>query len=123
MVPFFIKIYFFMQLSNVVVVAPGGVGTMLEFYYTWQLAQVEHICNIPIILLGDMWPELIEWVEKWQVRRKLVGTKDTNPLFLAKSAREAFKVIKRAKAEYDAGGADFCNNYTKYYPKANNYYN
>jgi uncharacterized protein (TIGR00725 family) len=42
----------FMLLSNVVVVAPGGVGTLLEFLYTWQLVQVKHICEIPIILLG-----------------------------------------------------------------------
>jgi len=54
----------FMYLSNVVVVAPGGVGTMLEFFYTWQLVQVKHICDIPIILLGDMWPELVKWIEK-----------------------------------------------------------
>ena len=27
----------FMRLSNAVVVAPGGIGTMLEFMYVWQL--------------------------------------------------------------------------------------
>lgn len=30
----------FIRHSNVVVVAPGGVGTLLEFIYTWQLLQV-----------------------------------------------------------------------------------
>ncbi|MFH0896727.1 MAG: LOG family protein, partial [Candidatus Bathyarchaeota archaeon] len=26
----------FIELANAVIVAPGGVGTMLEFFYTWQ---------------------------------------------------------------------------------------
>src|SRR3989344_4667591 len=30
----------FMLLSNAIVVAPGGLGTMLELFYTWQLVQV-----------------------------------------------------------------------------------
>jgi len=36
----------FMLLSNVVVVMDGGIGTALELFYTWQLEQVKHICNI-----------------------------------------------------------------------------
>ena len=40
----------FMSLSDIVIVAPGGIGTMLEFLYTWQLVQVRHIKKIPIIL-------------------------------------------------------------------------
>lgn len=39
----------FMRLSNAVVVAPGGVGTLLELLYAWQLMQVKTICNVPII--------------------------------------------------------------------------
>ena len=31
------RLDYFMNLSNVVVVAPGGVSTLLEFFYTWQL--------------------------------------------------------------------------------------
>jgi len=42
----------FMSISNAVVVAPGGVGTLLELAYTWQFLQVKHILNIPVILLG-----------------------------------------------------------------------
>ncbi|QQR83703.1 LOG family protein [Candidatus Peregrinibacteria bacterium] len=104
----------FMQLSNVVVVAPGGVGTMLEFFYTWQLVQVKHICNTPIILLGNMWPELIEWIEKWPVKNQFISPDDLNPLFLANDCEEAIKVIRMAHEEFKKGGADFCLNYKKY---------
>jgi len=54
----------FIHLSNVVVVAPGGVGTMLELMYTWQLVQVKYSCNIPIILFGDIWSDFIKWIKK-----------------------------------------------------------
>jgi uncharacterized protein (TIGR00725 family) len=40
----------FMSLSDAVVVATGGIGTILELFYTWQLVQVQHLCETPIIL-------------------------------------------------------------------------
>ena len=44
----------FMLVSNVVIVEPGGLGTLLELFYAWQLIQVHHICHMPIILIGDI---------------------------------------------------------------------
>ena len=44
----------FMELSNIFVVAPGGIGTTLEFFYTLQLIQVKQTCNVPVILLGNI---------------------------------------------------------------------
>lgn len=40
----------FVLLSHVFVVASGGIGTLLELFYAWQLMQVHHICRTPIIL-------------------------------------------------------------------------
>lgn len=108
------RLDYFMYLSNVVVVAPGGVGTMLEFFYTWQLVQVKHICNIPIILLGTMWPDLIEWIEKWPLKNKLISRVDMDTIFLADNCSEAMKVIKMANEEFKKGNPDFCKNFTKY---------
>jgi uncharacterized protein (TIGR00730 family) len=104
----------FMTLSNVVVVAPGGVGTLLEFLYTWQLVQVKHICDIPIILLGDMWPEFLDWVEKWPLKKQLISPEDMFPLFLAEDIHEAMKVIRTAHEEYKMGKEDFCLSHDKY---------
>ncbi len=108
------RLDYFMNLSNVVVVAPGGVGTLLEFFYTWQLIQVKHICSIPIIFMGDMWPELIEWIEKWPLKKRLLDRHDLHPLFLAKHCSEAMQIIKKTHQDYIEGGTDFCNNYEKY---------
>ncbi|MBS3102704.1 LOG family protein [Candidatus Woesearchaeota archaeon] len=104
----------FMQLSNAVVVAPGGVGTMLEFFYTWQLVQVKHICDIPVILLGEMWLDLLKWIRKWPLENGLIDKKDFNLLFFAKNPEDAMKIIKLTHEEYKKGGKNICLNIKKY---------
>jgi predicted Rossmann-fold nucleotide-binding protein len=89
-----------MRLSNAVVVAPGRVGTLLELLYTWQLMQVKTICNIPIILLGEMWTDFITWIKKWPLKNKLINQEDFELLFLAKNSKEAFIIIKEAYTAY-----------------------
>ncbi len=104
----------FMELSNVVVVAPGGIGTILEFFYTWQLIQVGHMRNIPIILLGDVWPGLIEWVKKKPLRKKLLSKEDVSMLYFAKNTSDAMKIITEARDMHTKKGKNFCLNYTEY---------
>ncbi len=91
----------FMYLSNMVIVAEGGVGTMLEFLYAWQLVQVEHVNNIPIILLGPMWPDFMKWVKKWQLKSKFIDFKDIGNIFLADDIAKAIKIIKKAHKDFD----------------------
>ena len=104
----------FMTLSNAVVVAPGGIGTMLEFLYTWQLVQVNHICEIPIILLGEMWVDLIKWVQEKPLKKKLLSKEDLRNIFVVKSNLEAMKIIKGAKEAFDKGKGHVCTNLEKY---------
>jgi len=103
----------FMVLSNVVVVAPGGVGTLLEFVYTWQLVQVKQICNMPIILIGDMWAELLKWVEKYPLKQKFLSKKDLDNIILAKDSLDAYRIIKKFYDAYERGD-DICLNFKKY---------
>ena len=105
----------FMKLSNVVVVAPGGLGTILELFYTWQLLQVKHICdNVPIILLGPMWKGLIDWMEKQPMKKKLISPKDLDNIFLVNTCPQAMKIINQAKGEFDKGHGKICLNIKKY---------
>lgn len=103
----------FMNLSNVVVVAPGGIGTLLELFYTWQLVQVDHICNTPIILLGHMWEPLMEWVENYPLKHKLMSAQDMYPIFVAQHCNEAMKLIKKAYQDFKEN-PDYCLNSRKY---------
>ena len=50
-----------MIVSDAFVVVPGGIGTLLELSLAWQLLQVRKLYNTPLILVGKMWAELVEW--------------------------------------------------------------
>ncbi len=85
----------FMELANVVIVAPGGIGTLLELFYTWQLMQVKMLSHIPIILLGDMWPDLVLWIKKWLLKNKFLEQKDVDLLHLVDNYEDALDIIKK----------------------------
>ena len=58
---FFTRLHQFVLSSDAFIVAPGGIGTVLEMMMIWQLLQVHHLKDAPLILVGKMWPGLIEW--------------------------------------------------------------
>jgi predicted Rossmann-fold nucleotide-binding protein len=58
---FFTRLHQFVLATDAFIVAPGGIGTVLETMMIWQLLQVRHIAEAPLILVGRMWPGLVEW--------------------------------------------------------------
>src|SRR6516162_4662475 len=58
---FFTRLHHFVLASDAFVVAPGGIGTVLELMMIWQLLQVRHVHGTPLILVGRMWPSLVQW--------------------------------------------------------------
>src|SRR5262245_26272635 len=61
---FFSRLHHFMIISDAFVVVPGGIGTLLELSLAWQLLQVRKLYNTPLILVGKMWSELVEWARR-----------------------------------------------------------
>jgi predicted Rossmann-fold nucleotide-binding protein len=61
---FFTRLHHFVLTSDIFIVAPGGIGTVLELTMVWQLLQVQHVQNTPLILVGKMWAELVDWAKK-----------------------------------------------------------
>jgi len=104
----------FINLSDAIVVAPGGVGTMLELMYAWQLVQVKHSCSIPIILYGQVWKDFIKWIRKGPLKNEFLNKEDLNLLYLAENQRQAMKLIKMAYQEYKKGSKNICLNIHKY---------
>lgn len=90
----------FMRLSNIVVVAPGGIGTLLELMYTWQLEQVGKIKKVPIILMGKHWLGLLKWVEKEILSRKLIEKADLELLHVVETPEEAMDIIRTANKKF-----------------------
>jgi len=58
---FFSRLHHFVIISDAFVVVPGGIGTLLELSLVWQLLQVRKLYNTPLIVVGKMWAELVEW--------------------------------------------------------------
>ena len=66
---FFSRLHHFMIISDAFVVVPGGIGTLLELSLAWQLLQVRKLYNTPLILVGKMWTELVDWGRRSMLRR------------------------------------------------------
>src|SRR5215467_3059760 len=60
---FFTRLHHFVLTSDAFVVTPGGIGTVLELMMVWQLLQVKHVHDTPLILVGNMWSELVNWAK------------------------------------------------------------
>jgi len=104
----------FMDLSSVAVIMPGGIGTCLELFYTLQLIQVKHISPIPVILVGEMWVQLVKWIEKYPVKLGLISTKDLSSIHIAKTNTEAMKIILKTSEIFIKEGKNFRKNIKKY---------
>lgn len=61
---FFTRLHHFVRLSSAFVVVPGGIGTTLEAMMVWQPCQVRHVHDRPLIFVGDMWEELVDWARR-----------------------------------------------------------
>jgi uncharacterized protein (TIGR00730 family) len=93
----------FMRLSHAVIVAPGGIGTLLELAYTWQLIQVGLIKRRPMVLLGsEYWDGLLDWIRSRQLRRGLIGPDDIDIVQVANSEADVLAQIRPALEKFMA---------------------
>jgi uncharacterized protein (TIGR00730 family) len=65
---FFTRLHHFVLASDAFIVTPGGIGTVLETLMVWQLLQVRHLKDTPLILAGRFWDGLIDWAAKEMLR-------------------------------------------------------
>lgn len=94
---FFTRLHHFVLASDAFIVAPGGIGTVLETMMIWQLLQVRHLKQTPLILVGKLWPGLIEWVRDSMLsfETPLIDAEDVNIPICVNDAGEAIEIIKR----------------------------
>jgi uncharacterized protein (TIGR00730 family) len=60
---FFTRLHHFVLVSDAFIVTPGGIGTVLETLMIWQLLQVHHLKDVPLILAGHFWDGLVDWTK------------------------------------------------------------
>jgi len=110
----------FVLLSDVFIITPGGIWTLLELFYTWQLMQVWHICRAPIIL----WWEEYKWLKDFinaSVLKKWFATQDEAELAIqVNTMDEVLTLIHTAQKSYEILGKNACVNITQYLAGARN---
>jgi len=94
---FFTRLHHFVLASDAFIVAPGGIGTVLETMMIWQLLQVRHIEKTPLILVGKLWPGLVEWVRDSMLsfETPLINVEDVDIPICVNNAEEAIDIIRR----------------------------
>lgn len=99
---FFSRLHHFVLASNAFVVAPGGIGTVLELMMVWQLLQVKHIRDAPLILVGPMWLDLIEFAKSHLLdpNLQLASPEDIAIPQCVATADAAIELIRRYHAEW-----------------------
>src|SRR5439155_17613467 len=77
---FFSRLHHFVLVSDAFVVVPGGIGTLLELSMVWQLLQVRKLYDTPLIVIGKMWADLVDWSKAHMLEpgMELVGEADVD---------------------------------------------
>ncbi len=93
---FFTRLHQFVLTSDAFVVAPGGIGTVLETMMIWQLLQVHHLQSNPLILVGKMWHGLVDWVRDSMLTTEpfLASAEDIAIPHCVSNADEAIALIR-----------------------------
>lgn len=98
----------FMRLSNAIIVVQGGIGTLLELYFSWQLLQVNHMAERPIILVdSNFWRGLIDWMKDKQVSRGLVNLPEFRWIHLVDTPEEALAIVQTEHEKFKARKENF----------------
>jgi uncharacterized protein (TIGR00730 family) len=101
---FFTRLQHFVIASDAFVVVPGGIGTVLEMLMIWQLLQVRHVDNVPLVLVGKMWTGLVDWAQKSMLdpRLALANPVDLNIPQCVDTADDAIAVVRELHEKWKA---------------------
>jgi uncharacterized protein (TIGR00730 family) len=101
---FFTRLQHFVIASDAFIVAPGGIGTVLEMFMIWQLLQVRH-ADVPLILVGKMWRGLIDWTHTAMLdpRLALASSADLQIPQIVDTADDAIAIVAKLHGQWRAG--------------------
>lgn len=98
---FFTRLHQFVLMSDAYIVAPGGIGTLLEATMIWQLLQVRQL-DVPLVFAGPMWNGLVDWTRAQMLRPgfELAGEQDLSIPICVDDAAGAVAVIREHHAKW-----------------------
>jgi len=93
---FFCRRVMFVKESSGVVVMPGGVGTLDEFFEALTLKQTGKIGDLPIILFDrPYWQGLLSWMRDTLLAGGTISPEDLDLLELTDDPEEVVAILKR----------------------------
>jgi hypothetical protein len=101
---FFTRLHQFVLMSDAFIVAPGGIGTVLESMMIWQLLQVRHLHDTPLIFTGPMWKGLVDWASAVMLRPgfELANAEDMKIPRCVDDADQAIAIVREHHARWQA---------------------
>jgi uncharacterized protein (TIGR00730 family) len=99
---FFSRLHQFVLISDAFVVVPGGIGTALEAFMVWQLLQVRHLTEKPLVMVGPMWADLVTWATQYMVEGKaeLASRDDIKIPQCVNTIEEAIAILQDSQAQW-----------------------
>ena len=91
-------------MSDAFIVAPGGIGTVLESMMIWQLLQVRHLRDTPLVFAGPMWKGLVDWASAVMLRPgfELANADDLKIPLCVDNAAQAIAIVREHHARWQA---------------------
>ena len=101
---FFTRLHQFVLMSDAYIVAPGGIGTVLESMMIWQLLQVRHLHDTPLVLAGPMWKGLVDWAAAQMLRPgfELANAQDMKIPQCVDNAEQAIGIMREHYTRWQA---------------------
>jgi len=106
---FYTRLHQFVRLSHAFIVVGGGIGTALETLLIWQLLQVRHVTDVPLIFVGPQWAGLQAWAKESMLSHEpqLASPEDLDLPLCVPDIDGALEVLRPLVAAYgeerDAG--------------------
>lgn len=99
---FFTRLHHFVLASDAFIVFPGGIGTVLEATMIWQLLQVRHLKDTPLIFAGKMWADLVDWSKQHLIRPdiQLASPEDLEIPTCVNTSEEVVEIIRQHHAAW-----------------------
>ncbi len=91
----------FIRLTHAAVIAPGGIGTLLELMYVWQLMQLDVIDPRPMVMVGrEYWSGLLEWMREKPAAEELINPEDLDCVSLVDTPEEVLAILDASHAAF-----------------------
>lgn len=92
---FFVRKVMFLKYGQAVIIMPGGVGTLDEFFETVTLIQTKRIRQVPVVLFDSRyWSGLMDWIKARLLSEQMMSPQDLSLFRVVDEPAEALEIVE-----------------------------